>query len=528
MNLIINGSPALLSTSKCACSWSVGRLIEVADPGQNSVYVGGPMNITINEPTLETQQALSGGSQPEQGIGIMPQVASNGVQVSPNTVVGTTGPGAAVDSSAQVSPNTSTVTETDSTEETSGLLVKAVKGTDKAYNKQDIEYEVASYGVGNNYIDKDLVEEVDKKRIRWAVKVDGGIKELTDKKGKEKMVLEIPDAWAGKDILVMACIQGFNEKVSCKTNIASLSQKLLIRSVKGETEEAYVGYKIIYEAIYNKNESEMSEEEKNKKIRWAIKANGGYIKEIANKDIMKVDKKGRIIAIEMKKEWVGKIVVMACIEGFNENVSQETKVRQTSASVIGPMDKQHYEDEVNKTISLYTKVSRFKQTSHEDYKKLAEIGYIKEASVAYEKGMENLKNKYFIKALYEIQQNTYSDKDNYEYGFTGKKDQKIFQQPPIRGNKNENNGKSIELHGEYSKEDTYGAHSHISKSSLTVSTIRGDLRHSFGEKKDLYVITKIGEIFFTTKELAKIGIDNDIYGKREYGQVYLGNIKDFL
>jgi len=61
MNLIINGSPALLSTSKCACSWSVGRLIEVADPGQNSVYVGGPMNITINEPTLETQQALGRG-----------------------------------------------------------------------------------------------------------------------------------------------------------------------------------------------------------------------------------------------------------------------------------------------------------------------------------------------------------------------------------------------------------------------------------------------------------------------------------
>jgi len=62
MNLIINGSPALLNTSKCACSWSIGRLIEVADPGQNSVYVGGPMNITINEPTLETRQTLGRGA----------------------------------------------------------------------------------------------------------------------------------------------------------------------------------------------------------------------------------------------------------------------------------------------------------------------------------------------------------------------------------------------------------------------------------------------------------------------------------
>jgi len=59
MNLIIKGSQALLSTSKCTCVWAA--TIEVADPGQSTVREDGPMNITITEPTVETQQALGSG-----------------------------------------------------------------------------------------------------------------------------------------------------------------------------------------------------------------------------------------------------------------------------------------------------------------------------------------------------------------------------------------------------------------------------------------------------------------------------------
>jgi len=73
MNLIIKGSQALLSTSKCSCVWAAA--IEVADPGQNTVREDGPMNITITEPTLETQQALASGFQSSQSTDVEPKVA---------------------------------------------------------------------------------------------------------------------------------------------------------------------------------------------------------------------------------------------------------------------------------------------------------------------------------------------------------------------------------------------------------------------------------------------------------------------
>jgi len=46
MNLIIKGSPALLGTSKCMCMWA--GVIEITNPGQNTVREGGTMNVNIN------------------------------------------------------------------------------------------------------------------------------------------------------------------------------------------------------------------------------------------------------------------------------------------------------------------------------------------------------------------------------------------------------------------------------------------------------------------------------------------------
>ncbi|MDR0516491.1 MAG: DUF4280 domain-containing protein, partial [Fibromonadaceae bacterium] len=74
-NLLVKGQPALMDNCKCMCMWA--SPIGITDAGQSTVKDGGPMTITITEPTLETQQALgmaapgglASGLQPAQPAG---------------------------------------------------------------------------------------------------------------------------------------------------------------------------------------------------------------------------------------------------------------------------------------------------------------------------------------------------------------------------------------------------------------------------------------------------------------------------
>jgi len=295
MNLLIKGSLALLDTSKCMCMWA--GVIEVADPGQRNVKDGGPMTITVNEPTLETLEALGSGSQLEQGIGA--NVATHGAIAS----------GSQTSQSVTNPQNTGTAVTTARATKT---LIKEVRGASDAYPRQEIEYEVSRYNK-----EKGEVSDYDRNRIRWALKVDGRIGELNGKRG-EKITLEIEDLWAGKEIVVMACLEGFNESVSQKTSVGPLSQRTLVRGVKGSA-EANSGQDVEYEvSSYNRDMSSVSDVDKNR-VRWAIGLDG-RIEELK-------DKRGEKVLIKMREEWVGKeITVLACIEGFNFNVSQKTRI----------------------------------------------------------------------------------------------------------------------------------------------------------------------------------------------------------
>jgi len=298
MDLIINGSPALLSTSKCVCSWSSGRLIEVAYPGQDSVYDGGPMSITVNEPTAETLETLGMGLQSSNGIGA--GVVAYGAIAS----------GSQTSQSVAKPQSTATATAT-----ATKTLIREVRGASDAYPRQEIEYEVSRYNK-----EKSDVSDYDRNRVRWALKVDGSIGELSGKKG-EKITLEIEDCWAGKEIVVMACLEGFNESVSQKTNVGHLSQRTLISGVKGPA-EANPGQDVEYEiSSYNKDRNSVSNGDKNR-IRWAVIFDN-RLEELN-------DKKGKEkIVVKIREEWAGKdIAVLACIEGFNSNVHQRTEVRK--------------------------------------------------------------------------------------------------------------------------------------------------------------------------------------------------------
>jgi RHS repeat-associated protein len=171
-------------------------------------------------------------------------------------------------------------------------------------------------------------------------------------------------------------------------------------------------------------------------------------------------------------------------------------------------------------IMLYGTTGKLEKDSDQKlYDNLKEMRYISVAFEAYGKGMQNLENKAFVNALYDIWEKTKAK--GLEYGFTGKKGQKKFD--IITGTKT-----SVpDLVNAYSLEDEYGAHSHPSLSALSHAAGKneGDLEHSSQMEKNLYVITKSGEIYFTTPELARVG--KDYIDGKAYSQVYLGNIKEF-
>jgi hypothetical protein len=347
--------------------------------------------------------------------------------------------------------------------------------------------------------------------VKWAVKVGEKEPEVLNKTGEE-LTLKIDKNWVGETIVVMPHINKYTDIVSVRTRVGSQStlieKRILIAKVIG-AEKAYTRQRVRYEAIYNKKESEFSSEDMSKTIKWAIKVNDGERILLGNKDITRLDDKGEEIILGIKEEWVGSIVVMACIEGFNDRVCQKTEIGQ---------DSEIEKDNDGRSILIIynTAITIFKLGDNQElYTELNKVGYTKEAPYAYKEGMKNLKNKYFVEALYTIFQKTYLDRDKLEYGFTGKEGQKEFNY--IKGYINDRGVKSVDL--KYLEDCEYGAHSHPSKSALSPT----DLEHSERGKRYSYVITKIGDIYFTTPALAKIGQNT---GEIIYGQVYLGSIED--
>jgi hypothetical protein len=216
-------------------------------------------------------------------------------------------------SSSQASQGTGAVASASATK----LLIRKIIGEKEASPGQEIRYWVAQYSKNNNE-----VSPQDRSKIRWAVKTDGKIRELKDKNG-ESIALEIKSEWASKEIAVMAYFEGFNENVCQKTMVGSL-ERLLVKKVEGKA-EALPGEVVRYEvASYSIDKNAVSTEDKNR-IRWAIKVGDNDIEELVGENSEKV--RGHRIGIEMDSKWAGKkILIMACVEEFNEKVSQETKL----------------------------------------------------------------------------------------------------------------------------------------------------------------------------------------------------------
>ena len=210
-----------------------------------------------------------------------------------------------------------------STASTGKLLVRGVIGEKKeAAPGEKVMYWVSEYSRSDGD-----VSSQERLGIKWAVKVDGGINVLKGKTG-DRVSLEMKKEWIGKEISVMACFEGFNEKVCYKTRV----KRFLIKNVEGKN-EASPGDVVLYkvtnysmdEEIFSTKARELSTYEKNC-IRWAVKVNEGIN---VLKDKNGEETHGDTISIKIESKWVGEIVlVMACIEGFNKDICQKTAVRK--------------------------------------------------------------------------------------------------------------------------------------------------------------------------------------------------------
>jgi len=90
------------------------------------------------------------------------------------------------------------------------LLVTKVEGKNTAIPYEKVTYKVTKYN-------QDKVSENDKKRIQWAIKINGK-QEILKEKGEE-LKLTIKEEWAEKEIIVMPFLKKATEKVSEKTKV---------------------------------------------------------------------------------------------------------------------------------------------------------------------------------------------------------------------------------------------------------------------------------------------------------------------
>jgi len=277
------------------------------------------MNITITEPTQETQQALGRGF-----LSWQPPSASSQDQPSSSSSASLS----SISQALQSSSSSSAAKKSSSTAQ-STLSIEKVEGAAETYPRQKIVYEVTKYNKEKYEMSEEERKKIDK--IKWAVKLGeegNNIIELNDI--GEKIILDIKPEWDGKeikDILVMAYIDNYSETVSQKTKVLEDPYKgTLIRGVVGG-DEAFEWQEVKYEVINSNKDGSASEVKEGSDVRWAIKV--GKDGSIDREELRDMRWK-KIITLKMKPEWANKgmITVMPYLNSPTETVSVKTMVKK--------------------------------------------------------------------------------------------------------------------------------------------------------------------------------------------------------
>ncbi len=155
--------------------------------------------------------------------------------------------------------------------------------------------------------------------------------------------------------------------------------------------------------------------------------------------------------------------------------------------------------------------------------------YKERALYALKKGRALLNNKALLRRLDSLRMQTQSDTDNLEYCSVGKVDADFpWAEKGKEGKKRENNIRTCKP--KYPMGYSVFLHSHPNNLPLSLNEYdtAGDIKHSQVGNKNVFVITRDGDIYFTEPGLASFDYSPNVLPYSGYRQVYLGNIKDLL
>lgn len=154
---------------------------------------------------------------------------------------------------------------------------------------------------------------------------------------------------------------------------------------------------------------------------------------------------------------------------------------------------------------------------------------------AYQEGRTILKNQANVRALNSVMTATRVSAKDEEFAITGTHSGRTHRNSEglIRGFSKDGGVKSVKP--VYSNGENTLFHSHPSLSPISNNEsnnpnfrVAGDIGHSYYGKKNIFAINNEGDIFYTNPKLAKSCIDFNNCANSAVGQVYLGNIKEFM
>ena len=146
----------------------------------------------------------------------------------------------------------------------------------------------------------------------------------------------------------------------------------------------------------------------------------------------------------------------------------------------------------------------------------------------YREGRRLLQYPENAELLFFLKNRTEKDPEHYEYFVTGVHNEKEHRNSAIcRGTIKSNGIKSS--NPEYVENENVVFHSHPSRSPLSINGLsNGDLGHAKKAGKQVFAINMDGDVFYTTPDLAERCLDGFDRCSSFNGQVFLGNIKEFL
>ena len=146
----------------------------------------------------------------------------------------------------------------------------------------------------------------------------------------------------------------------------------------------------------------------------------------------------------------------------------------------------------------------------------------------YREGRRLLQYPENAELLFFLKNRTEKDPEHYEYFATGVHNEKEHRNSAIcRGTIKSNGIKSS--NPEYVENENVVFHSHPSRSPLSINGLsNGDLGHAKKAGKQVFAINMDGDVFYTTPDLAERCLDGFDRCSSFNGQVFLGNIKEFL